>query len=131
MGSRYSERNLYVQAHLQESVTSTSKNSANPTAWKENWPVGKSFQAAVVNTETPTQKAMFERQADHENEESQSDEKTETDICSVVDTDEWIGEDDRASDSIASAVMTEPEFQSHRAMMQQPPRSNLPVVPCD
>ena len=118
------------KAHLQESVTSTSKYSANPIAWKENWPVGKFVPAAVVNAETPTKKATFEPQPDHEDEESQDNDATETDICSVVDTDEWIGEDDRASDSIAPSVMTEPEFQRHRAMMQQPPRSSLPVIRC-
>ena len=46
-----------------------------------------------------------------------------TEMGSVVGSEEWIGEDDRASDSIAPSVMSEPEYQRHRLLMQHPPRS--------
>jgi hypothetical protein len=44
-------------------------------------------------------------------------------MSSIAASDEWIGEDDRASDSIAPSVMSENDFQRHRLLMQQPPRS--------
>lgn len=44
-------------------------------------------------------------------------------MSSAAGSDEWIGEDERASGSIAPSVMSENDFQRHRALMQQPPRS--------
>ena len=66
---------------------------------------------------------MFEPQSPHSSHDVQDDGDVETEMSSVVDSEEWIGEDDRASDSIAPSVMSEPEYQRHRTLMQHPPRS--------
>lgn len=67
---------------------------------------------------------MFEPQLPQPTNDVQEDGDGETEMSSVVDSEEWIDEDDRASDSIAPSLMSEPEFQRHRILMQQPPRSS-------
>lgn len=76
-----------------------------------------------------SRKAVFEPQVPQIVNGDQDGDGDETEISSVVDSEEWIGEDDRASDSIAPSVMSEPEFQRHKLLMQQPPRSNIPLYP--
>lgn len=95
---------------------------------KENWPIGTSSRPSTA-TEQVSRKAVFEPQVPQIVNGSQDDDGNETEISSAVDTEEWIGEDDRASDSIALSVMSEPEFQRHKLLMQQPPRSSIPSYP--
>ena len=88
-------------------------------ARKENWPV-KDSQS--------DRKAIFEAvKGSMEDVRTDSDEESSTEISSVSDTDDWIGEDERASNSVAASVMSEPDLQRHHLMMQQPPRSILPL----
>ena len=49
----------------------------------------------------------------------------DSDFDSEPASDDWIGEDERASDSIAPSVMSEPNTQRHRMLMQQPPRGRM------
>lgn len=61
-----------------------------------------------------------------QNQLTEDDDK-ESEVSSMVDSEDWIGEDDRASDSIPPSIMSEPEVQRHRILMQQPPRSTTPI----
>jgi len=92
---------------------------------KENWPTGRSSRLPAA-TEQVIRKAVFEPQVPQVTDGGQDDDDNETEMSSIVDSEEWIGEDDRASDSIAPSVMSEPDFQRHKLLMQQPPRSNIP-----
>jgi hypothetical protein len=67
-------------------------------------------------------KAVFEPHLPAANE-ARDEEDYRSEMSSMVDSEDWIGEDDRASDSIPPSIMSEPEFQRHRMLMQQPPRS--------
>jgi hypothetical protein len=67
-------------------------------------------------------KAVFEPHLPAANE-TRDEEDDQSEISSMVDSEDWIGEDDRASDSVPPSIMSEPEFQRHRTLMQQPPRS--------
>jgi hypothetical protein len=108
---------------LQESVIS-SRSSHRPDP-KENWPVSQTGGRGPI-PESPVRKAVFEPQ-DHREEFNgfDSEEEDDSEMSSMADSEEWIGDDDRASDSIAPSIMSEPEYQRHRQLMQQPPRSKF------
>ena len=96
-----------------------SRTSDKP-ADKDNWPVGQSPRPGMSG-EQASRKAVFEPHLPAANETRDEDDQSE--MSSMVDSEDWIGEDDRASDSIPPSIMSEPEFQRHRMLMQQPPRS--------
>ena len=99
----------------------------NVLARKENWPVKDPDSSAAIAIPQSDSKAKFEAaKGSVEDVRTDSDEESSTEVTSVADTDEWIGEDERASNSIAPSVMSEPDLQRHHLMMQQPPRSILP-----
>lgn len=92
---------------------------------KENWPAGSSSRPPAA-PEQVNRKAVFEPHVPQAVNGGQDYDNNKSEMNSVADSEEWIGEDDRASDSIAPSVMSEPEFQRHKLLMQQPPRSRLP-----
>lgn len=53
--------------------------------------------------------------------------ENESGVSSVVDSESWIEEDDRASDGISPSVSQELDFQHHHLLVQQPPRSSPTV----
>lgn len=108
------------QTDFQESIISS--RSSFKTTVKENWPVGPPTRAPPASPEQPNRKAVFEPQLSPSHD-VQDDVDGGTKMGSVVGSEEWIGEDDRASDSIAPSLMSEPEYQRHRLLMQHPPRS--------
>ena len=112
-----------LHTNFQESVVS-SRSSVKASA-RENWPVGPPTRVPPASAEQPNRKAVFEPQSPQPSHNIQDDGDDETEISSAVDSEEWIGEDDRASDSIAPSVMSEPEYQRHRLLMQHPPRCFL------
>ena len=109
------------QTDIQESIVSS--RSSVKAAAKENWPVGPPTRTPLASAEQPNRKASFEPQLPQPSDDVQDGGDGGTEMSSVVDSEEWIGEDDRASDSIAPSVMSEPEYQRHRLLMQHPPRS--------
>ena len=111
------------EINSQESVIS-SRSSVKATA-KENWPVEHPARLPASSAEQSNRKAVFEPQLPQLSNDVQDDRDYETEMSPVVDSEEWIGEDDRASDSIAPSVMSEPEYQRHHLLMQHPPRSFL------
>jgi hypothetical protein len=90
---------------------------------KENWPITTPAPTPSASPDQVTRKAIFEPSP----ADIQDDNEDESETSSIADSEEWIGEDDRASDSIAPSIMSEPEFQRHRLLMQQPPRSTPPI----
>jgi hypothetical protein len=110
---------------LQESVIS-SRSSHRPDP-AENWPVSQIGERGPI-PESPVRKAVFEPQDPRgEFNGFDSEEDDDSEMSSMADSEEWIGDDDRASDSIAPSIMSEPEYQRHRQLMQQPPRSKFPL----
>jgi hypothetical protein len=106
---------------LQESVISSrSSHRRDP---KEHGPVSQTGGRAPI-PESPVRKAVFEPRDPREAFNGfDSEEEEDSEMSSMADSEEWIGDDDRASDSIAPSIMSEPEYQRHRQLMQQPPRS--------
>jgi hypothetical protein len=97
-----------------------------PTA-KDNWPAGQPTRPGMPG-EQAIRKAVFEPHLPTSNEAPDEEDDDESELDSMVDSEDWIGEDDRASDSIPPSIMSEPEFQRHRMLMQQPPRSTyIPI----
>jgi hypothetical protein len=113
---------LQSKANRQESVTS-SKHEIDSTT-NENWPAGRPNRPGTSSVDSSVRKAVF----DPATSEMQDEDEVSMDgseMSSVADTDEWIGEDDRASDSIPPSILSELESQRHRLLMQQPPRSSI------
>jgi hypothetical protein len=118
---RYTSFAIRLLLNVKESVISS--RSSVKASTKENWPIGFATRGTPASAES-TRKAVFEPQLPQQVIDIHEDGDDETEMSSVVDSEEWIGEDNRASDSIAPSVMSEPEYQRHRILMQQPPRSS-------
>lgn len=92
---------------------------------KGNWSIGLPGRGASILPEQTNRKAVFEPEILPSENDRKRGEDNETDANSTVHTDEWVNEDDRASDSIAPSIMSGAEIQCHRTLMQQPPRSSI------
>jgi hypothetical protein len=90
---------------------------------KDPFPPGTSARSTNAADVNPGKKAVFEPDVPSSNSHVQDDEDDESETNSIAGSDEWIGEDDRASDSIAPSVLSENDMQRHGLLMQQPPRS--------
>jgi hypothetical protein len=117
---RYASFATRLLLNVKESVISS--RSSVKASTKENWPTG--FPSRGTPASAEPRKAVFEPQLSQQAIDIYEDGNDESETSSVVDSEEWIGEDDRASDSIAPSVMSEPEYRRHRILMQQPPRSS-------
>lgn len=96
--------------------------SSNPDP-KDSWPVAQTDQKPTRH-DPRIGKAIFDpHDPDEEFDDFDSEDEDRSDISSRAETEEWIDDDDRASDSIAPSIVSEPEHQRHRGLMQQPPRS--------
>ena len=91
---------------------------------KGKWPLGQPPRNPAPSNEQAARKAVFEP---HLPDQMGEEDDNESEVSSMVDPEDWIGEDDRASDSVPPSVMTEPEYQRNRLLMQQPPRSTIPI----
>ena len=92
---------------------------------KENWPVGPSTRTPTTSAQ-PIRKAIFEPHETPPPSETESeDEGDDTDMSSIYTTDEWIGEDERASDSIPASITSARDQAFNRT---EPPRSTPPLA---
>ena len=87
------------------------------TYTKDNWHLSANHQPILEPTE-PCPSPGFEGENCIEDESG---------IGSVVDSEDWIGEDDRASNATSPSVSQELDFQRHDLLMQQPPRGSPTV----
>jgi len=110
---------------VQESAISS--RSSHRTRPQQDWSVARTREKGYI-PESPVKKAVFGPQDPREDFSGfDSEEEEDSEMSSMADGEEWIGDDDRASDSIAPSIMPEPEYQRHHQLMQQPPRSAVPL----
>lgn len=90
---------------------------------KENWPIGLSTHHPTTTAQA-TRKAVFEPHKTPLPSEAESeDERDDCDISSIYTREDWIGEDERASDSIPASITSARDQSFNRT---EPPRSTIP-----
>src|SRR5579862_435244 len=90
---------------------------------KEKWPISPSSRHPTTATQT-ARKAIFEPHKSPAPSETESEEDgDDTDISSIYPQEDWIGEDERASDNIPESITSARDRSFNRT---EPPRSTIP-----